>query len=157
MKRFSIIIFSLILSACTLNSTQEKSLQQALNEYIETHNEGKVVGFASMTHPSVLRYYNNLGAEAFSQQFELVDTSYNSSIWSDAIIRSTEKSGEKIHVLYRLKEVSTQENAKVKNIHIVAISEDNGQNWLFLKEKDYQNGLIFNKEEKLFLSVDFDK
>lgn len=149
MKTIYFLLLMAIITSCTLNSTQEKSLQNALNEYVKLHNEGKVTGFAALTHPSVLKYYNNLGENAFAQKFELVDTSYNSATWQNAIIRSTKKEKEKIHVLYRIKEIPSEKDLDPKHIHIVAISKDNGINWLFIDEQDYRNDKIFRKENRL--------
>lgn len=150
MKYFALLTLIILLAACTLDSTQEKALQGALNEYISIHNDGKVTGFAALTHPSVLKYYTDLGDKAFSEKFELVDTSFTSVYWHDAIIRSTEKDGDKIHVLYRLKEVTLYAEEEIQeSIQIVAISEDNGVNWLFLEERDYRNDDIIEEKNRL--------
>lgn len=149
MKYFALLFLIVSISCCTLNSAQEKSLQQALNEYIAVHNDGKVTGFASLTHPSVLKYYTKLGDDAFSQKFELIDTSYNSTLWQDAIIRSTKKNDKKIHVLYLVKEFSNNKEMELGTVNIVAISEDDGVNWSFLEERDYRNDDIWAEEERL--------
>lgn len=132
-----ILFISLIcfLTACGLNSSQEKSLNIAIAKYLMSVNSDLKLSRAAATHPDVLKYYKALGNKAFKGIFEK-----ETGIWTDAVVGVVKKEDKIIHVELKVANTEDLIEDKSKNrFSIFAISTDDGNSWFFVEEKDYKN------------------
>ncbi len=139
----------LLLGSCTLNADQEVSLNNALTSYINSRNNGAVMSYVAYTHPKVVSHYKNEGDSAFQSRFD-VSNEYTRPFFQDGLIRTTQKNNNTIHVKYQFKKIEDYDyDMHVSEAAVIAISEDEGQNWFFTDEDDYFNTTIFKNNERL--------
>ena len=137
MRKLFYLFLLVFLSACGLNSSQEKSLNIAVAKYLMAVNSDLKLSRAAATHPEVLKYYKSKGHNAFKEYFEK-----ETGIWQDAVIGKMDQEGTTIHVELKLLNSEEMENNKSDNrFSIYAISSDNGNSWFFVEEKDYNSKL----------------
>lgn len=143
-------IFLIFLTSCALNSEQESALHKAVTDYVASHNTGAVMSYVSLTHPSVVTYYKDLGDSVFQSKFELASDDTEGYFLQDATVRSIKSGNGKIHVLYRFLRVDQDYLAPdAEEFEIVAISEDDGKKWFFIEMNDYKNDAIYAPENRL--------
>ncbi len=142
-----IILLLFVLIGCSLNADQERFLSEAQRAYVEARNEADVLKYVGYTHPSVIAYYKNDEDSAFQNKFDLSSQSFTIQ---DGSIRFIKTKGSSIHVDYIFKTVEKGSFGEFgEDIHIMAISEDNGKTWFFLDEMDYRNEQIIALEHQL--------
>ncbi|TNF46681.1 MAG: hypothetical protein EP305_10380 [Bacteroidetes bacterium] len=137
------------LFACTLNSEQEAELNESTQSYLAARQNGAILMYVSKTHPEVIRYYKSLGDSSFIKKFELSPSEFSIS---DASIEQIKKSDDEIHVLYTSQSVEHMFSSEVKDtFKFVAISTDNGQQWLYMDYSDYVDKSIAPSVKRLLL------
>lgn len=131
---FLLFVSVLFFSACGLNASQEKSLNMAVAKYLFAVNEDLKLSRASYMHPSVLKYYKNKGQREFKNLFVR-----EKMLWTDAVVGKIKTNGEMVQAELKiaLKEHEYAVPEK-ERISIYAISDDNGQSWFFVEERDYK-------------------
>ncbi|MFT5859399.1 MAG: hypothetical protein ACI865_001500 [Flavobacteriaceae bacterium] len=135
---------------CSLNSTQEASLNNAVLSYVDSHNAGAVMKFVSIIHPKVVQYYEGEGDEAFKQKFELFSQMEGGAYIQDGTVWEIETKGKSIHARYTFLSIEDNyENFGSAEIEVIAISEDQGVTWFFVDREDYKNNAIFNDDFRL--------
>lgn len=135
---------------CSLNSTQEAALNNAVLSYVESHNGGAVMKFVSITHPNVVAYYKGMGDDAFKRKFELFSQLDGGDYIQDGTVWEIETEGKTIHARYTF--LSVEETYDLFNsteIEVIAISEDNGVTWFFVDATDYKNDSVFKDDFRL--------
>jgi hypothetical protein len=135
---------------CSLNATQEASLNNAVLTYVESHNTGAVMKFVSIIHPKVVEFYEGEGDEAFKRKFELFPQMDGGDYIQDGTVWEIETKGKSIHARYTFLSVEdSYENFNPAEVEVIAISEDQGVTWFFVDGKDYKNDAIFNDNFRL--------
>ena len=141
------LLFLLFLTACSLNATQEASLNNAKTSFINAKNNGSVMSYVAFTLPDAVAYYQKQGDSVFQKRFDLSENNYNTFIQDGNIRKITQKEGE-IQVKFEFLEVNMEEVSQEKQI-LYALSDDDGKTWFFLEEEDYFNDEIFSPEKRL--------
>lgn len=141
------ILLLFVLFGCALNADQERILNEAQRAYADARNEADVLKYVGFTHPSVIAHYKNLADTLFQKKFDLSTDAYTIQ---DGTIRKIKKQGESIHVDYLFKTIEKGSFGVFgDDVHIMAISEDNGKSWFFLDESDYRNEQIIAAKYQL--------
>ena len=65
------LLLLIVLSSCSLNSTQEQSLNSAKVSYINSKNNGSVMSYVAYTLPEAVAYYKSKGDSVFQKRFDL--------------------------------------------------------------------------------------
>lgn len=137
------ILFFLLFTACGLSSEQEMALNKDLLEYIYARNNGDAIKQIGYTHPSVVKKYvegDSLELHARFQELKpkvdgaprnLSDSTF---IWDNYYVMSVSSSGKSVQVHITIK--ATNDLGEEKSIPMVAVSLNNGKNWVFLKEDE---------------------
>jgi hypothetical protein len=120
----------LILSACTLSADQEQKLNQAVSAYLHARNDCQIVNYVAFTHPSLVAKFKEEGDSVFQTKF---DCTMDSLLLEDPTIRTVEKEGNDIQVLFDITAFDeyTYQQTKEKQ-QLVAISSDQGKSWFFI-------------------------
>lgn len=150
MKKLSLYLLLLLITACSLNAEQEASLHKSKTQYINGYNEGEVATYVAFTHPNAVAYYKNLGDSLFKEKYNL-SVEMNRPFLQDGTIRKIESRGNEIHVKYEFLSIGIEDyfgDNPMKKI-IYAISVDDGQSWFFVDEEDYFNEKIISKKDRL--------
>ncbi len=140
-------LFLLFLSACSLNATQEATLNKAKTSFINAKNNGSVMNYVAFTLPVAVAYYQQQGDSVFQKRFDLSENNYNTFIQDGNIREIAKKEGE-IQVKFEFLEVNIEEVSKVKK-YVYALSDNDGKSWFFLEEEDYFNDNIFSPDKRL--------
>lgn len=149
MKIIAIISTLLLLTACSLNATQEASLNNAKTSFINAKNNGSVMSYVAFTLPDAVAYYQKQGDSVFQKRFDLSENNYNTFIQDGNIRKITQKDGV-IQVKFEFLEVNMDEVSKENQI-LYAMSDNDGESWFFLEEEDYFNDAIFSPEKRLIV------
>lgn len=139
----------LIISACSLTGNQEQALNRAVTSYVDARNDAVLLSYVAFTHPNVVAYYKDKGDSLFLNKFNL-NEEHNWMYIQDGNQKLIEKSSNNIHVKYSF--IASNEfefDNGVKEIFILAISNDNGVNWFFVDEEDYTNNNIISEKDRL--------
>ena len=140
----------LLLVGCSLNSTQEASLNRAVTAYMESNNAGALVSFVSFTHPNAVKYYKEQGDTVFQNRFRLFTDDGDGEYLQDPVIKTIETDGNIIHVHYSILRVEDYFfSQRATETDLVAVSEDDGANWFFIEGRDYKNEKIISKDNRL--------
>ena len=139
----------LLTGSCSLNSSQEATLHQAVTSYVDAHNNGAVMAYVSYTHPNVVGFYENQGDSIFRQKFELFSSESGGDYIQEGNVKEIEKRNGQIHVRYIFDSYTDEYDASVANLGVIALSGDDGVTWFFAQEEDYKNEKIFSKDEQL--------
>lgn len=142
------LVSTTILGACTLSATQEKKLNESLSAYINARNECLVVSYVAFTYPEIVMNYRSQSDSVFKAAFDCnSDTLY----LQDPIVRSTLKERETIHVKYDLDVFNKNTGERLKEKHtLYAISEDSGNSWFFMNNKEYVDKTMLPNFKRLF-------
>ena len=147
--KFNYIFLVLLLTACSLNSTQEAALNNAVINYVDAHNKGAVMEYVSIAHPKVVAYYNSLGEDEFKDKFELFSKVEGGDFIQDGTVWEIESQGKSIHAKYTFLSIGDINGLRSSELEIIAISEDNGLSWFFVDAPDYRNEKIFDNDFRL--------
>ncbi len=156
MKRL-LALLSLILciTACTLNAEQEQFLSEQISIYFNARNKGNSLVFVSLTHPDVVKYYQQQGDKVFMKKFKkdsvnVTNTSYFGSpeLYYNPIIKRRESSNKNYQVLIEA-EYKTEDSEQVK-AHFYAVSSNDAKTWFFIDSADFYNKKIKLRFKKLF-------
>lgn len=140
----------MLLWQCTLSASQEASLNSSLSKYIQARNECQVVGLVGFTYPELVKDYKNQGDSSFQQKFDCENNREYYYAIQNATLRETMKQDKIIHVLYEFDGYGEQEDEYLKrNFQLVAISENDGENWFFISRTDYNNDSLCKNMERL--------
>ena len=147
--KFLIVLLLLILGACALNADQEASLNNAMVSFVNSKNNGAVMSYVAFTHPNAVAFYKEKGDSIFKARFDLSNAE-NDAFLQDGNIREIQHDKSKIHVKYSFLSVESDiyEN-KATEVIIFAISEDKGNSWFFIDERDYTNNDIIESTNRL--------
>ena len=140
-------LFLLFLTACSLNATQEASLNNAKVSFINAKNNGSVMSYVAFTLPEAVAYYKDQGDSVFQKRFDLSGTNYNSFI-QDGNIREIRQEEGEIQVKFEFLEVNMDEVSK-ETLTLYALSKNEGVSWFFLEKEDYFNDDIFPSDKRL--------
>ncbi len=133
----------LILCQCTLSARQEEALNSSLAKYMQARNECMVTGLVGFTYPELVRDFKEAGDSLFSGKFDCDNNPEYYYAIQNATLRSTESEGEMIQVLYEFDGYGELEDEyKKRNFKLVAVSENDGENWFFIPWKDYTNDTL---------------
>jgi len=149
-KLFFCIPILLLLWQCTLSASQEAALNSSLSKYIQARNDCQVVGLVGFTYPELVKDFKNHGDSAFQQKFDCdKNLEYYYAI-QNATLRQTMKNDKTIHVLYEFDGFGEKKDEYLKrNFQLVAISENDGENWFFISRTDYNNDSLCKNMERL--------
>lgn len=126
------------LVACTLTADQEASLNSSVSRYIQARNECQVVGLVGFTHPELVKDFKSQGDSVFQQKFDCKDNPDYFNLIQNPTLRSTVKEGKTIHVLYDFDEYNQEDDVLSRRaFELVAISDNDGENWFFMPWKNY--------------------
>lgn len=146
-RLFVLFLMLFIVSSCSLNADQERSLSEATSGYLEARKKGAILAVVSMYHPKVVKAYREMGDSVFVAKFSYTPEDH---YLSDPIIQQVEKKGDRVHVLYAVKVVESEWGASNKSLQpFVAISEDAGKSWFFIDRSDYVNKTFSKDLERL--------
>lgn len=146
------VLFGLILLlifSCSLSARQEQTLNKNLVLYLKSIEEQNPLVQVSFTHPEFVKYINSRGDEYFKQIFSSnTEEEYLQIL--DPVMKRVVESDDQIHVLFELKKeyIYRGEN-KSKPFFVVAISENDGENWFFVKYSMYKNKNICKKIKRI--------
>lgn len=145
----SFVLSLVFLAGCTLNSSQEASLNNAMSTYVSAHNNGAVLSYVGVIYPPAVAYYKNKGDSTFHYKFDL-STEADRPLLTDGTILGTKTAGMDIQIKYRFAELEELHSGEsLHKIHF-ALSENDGENWFFIEEKDYFNDTILPQNKRLF-------
>ncbi len=122
--------FTFLLGACTLNATQEQSLNQAVSLYVNAWNKGNTLKYVAMTHPCVVANYQK-NDSLFTRRFSPLPASH---VYHNPMIQTIQKSDKGYRVKFQVNLKMPEE--KSKTIYFYAESEDGLSNWSFYEESD---------------------
>jgi hypothetical protein len=129
-----------ILSSCVISGEQEERLNAQLGKYIEAHNQERLLELIGATEPHVVRYYKQQGDSVFINSFKDYHDG-NKTYFENPIYRETKSEGTLVQRKYQVAYYTNIVEIK-HEYGIFAISDDGGDNWLFVREKDYNNPKI---------------
>lgn len=134
---YSLFCFG-VFAQCTLNASQEARLNKSVSNYTAAINKCQVTGIVGFTHPKVVKYYRDLGDSTFIAHFSCDPT--NNTRITNSTLRKTASKNDEIHALFNF-DVYNINNTRISNkeYQLVAISENNGENWFFIPYQEYQN------------------
>ncbi len=140
----------LFFAQCTLSAKQEASLNSGLAKYIHARNECELVGLVGFTYPDLVKEYKDAGDSVFQYKFNCdKNPDYYYAI-QNATLRESVKENNVIHVLYEFDGYGEKEDElKRRNFQLIAITENNGENWFFMPMKDYKNDSICKDLKRL--------
>ena len=141
------LLVMLLISACTLNSEQERNLNQSLSDYLLAKNECRMVNLVAFTYPELVASIKAEGDSSFMAYF---NCSADSVYFDDPTIRSSVKKNKEIQVCYELRarKMNNVEFGTFKH-ELIAISHDTGKSWFFMDKKEYANKSRISKLKKL--------
>lgn len=151
MKTF-VICFPLLflLVQCTLSAQQEAALNSSLSKYIMARNDCQVVGLVGFTYPELVKDFKNVSDSAFQYKFDCDKNQDYYFAIQNATLRSTSKSNSNIHVLYEFDGYGERNDEfQKRNFKLVAISENDGENWFFMPWTDYTNDTLCKNFKRL--------
>lgn len=141
------ILLVLLITACTLNSEQERTLNRSLSDYLLAKNECRMVNLVAFTYSELVASIRAEGDSSFMAYF---NCSSDSVYLDDPTILTSVKKSKEIQVCYELR------GRKMNNVEfgtfkeqLVAVSHDNGKSWFFLSKKDYVDKSRISKLKKL--------
>ena len=138
MRSGIILILSCLLffvSACTLSGEQEERLNKQLGRYIAAHNDGRLLELIGLTHPAVVKHYKQQGDSLFIEHFrEMPDSA--KTYFEDPTYRDMKDKGKLIQRKYWV-DYYTADAEISREYCIFALSDDGGDNWLFMRQEDY--------------------
>ena len=138
-----------MLGACALNADQETSLHTAMVSYVNSRNNGVVMSYVAYSHPNVVSFYKNQGDSLFKVHFDLSNENER-PFFQDGLIQKIERANNLIHVKYQFKKIGFEDFIQTQDdVHIIAVSENEGETWFFIEEQDYFNDQIIKKENRL--------
>lgn len=141
------ILLLIVLFGCALSADQERALSEAQRSYVDARNNADILKFIGYTHPSVIAHYKNQADSSFQEKFDLSNDPFTIQ---DGTIRLIKQKGTSFHVDYLFKTLEKGSFGVFgDDVHIIAISEDNGKSWFFLDEKDYRNEQIIALKNQL--------
>ena len=140
-------ILLLLASSCSLNATQEASLNNAKTSFINSKNNGTVMSYVAFTLPDVVAYYKDQGDSIFQQRFDLSSLETKNFL-TNGNIRIVEQKSPLIHVKYEFTKVDF-EDVNQSKVYIYALSDNDGKSWFFAEEKDYKNDAILPASKRL--------
>ena len=139
------LLLLIVLSSCSLNSTQEQSLNSAKVSYINSKNNGSVMSYVAYTLPEAVAYYKSKGDSVFQKRFDLSKEQLSEFI-QDGNISKVVNESPIIHVKFNfISNNITDGESEV----IYAISENDGSSWFFAEEVDYKNDKIISEIKQL--------
>jgi len=138
---------TLLLSSCSLSSSQEVALNTAKTSYINSKNNGTVMSYVAFTLPEVVAFYKNQSDSIFQERFDLSSDEY-SDFLTNGNIREIVKNSPEIHVKYEFTNVNVEDVASSKVI-VFALSKNDGITWFFAEKNDYFNDEILSPEKRL--------
>jgi len=141
------LALSLTVSSCSLNATQEASLNNAKTSFINSKNNGTVMSYVAFTLPEVVSYYKSQSDSVFQQRFDL-SSKETTDFLSNGNIRVVEESNSLIHVKYEFTNVNFEDVSQEKVI-VFALSNNTGKSWFFAEENDYFNDDILPDSKRL--------
>ncbi len=145
----SIIVLVLLFTfgACQLSGEQEKRLNENMSAYIHAHNACQPISLAALTYPPLVSEWKSMGDSIFKQNFDCEA----SMEWHDPTVKKTVKNGSVMHVLIDLKAMIPMDYKQNFQGHqlLIAISEDGGESWFFIKKEDYVNKSWMKSVERL--------
>lgn len=151
MKKLLFCFLLLILFVqCTLSAKQEASINSALSKYINARNDCQVVGLVGFTYPELVKEYKQISDSVFQFKFDCdKNPAYYFAI-QNATLRTIAQEKESIHVLYEFDGYGEKEDEfQKRNFKLVAISENNGENWYFLPWTEYTNETLCKNLKRL--------
>lgn len=146
MKYLTFVLLVLVLTCCTLNSTQETSLNQHVSKYIKAKNNCLITGVIGFTYPAYVKELKQTGNKEFMRVFNCNDSTSLQNKLSIPIYRAAKTSEKMIQVKYELDDSQTSQNSHF----LYAISEDDGKTWYFLPGEVYNNVTSCTKLKRLF-------
>jgi hypothetical protein len=137
-----LFILSLLIFSCSLSARQERTLNKSLGLYVQAIQNKTILVEVSMTHPCFLKHINSKGNEYFTYFFQN-NPEEEEMLFFEPRINKIETKGDLIHVLYSIqKEFIYKGNNKKDSASFVAITEDDGENWFFVRKGMYSNEKI---------------
>ena len=107
------------------------------------------MSYVAFTHPKAVAYYKEKGDSVFKERFDLSDAE-KAAFLQDGNIREIERTNSTIHVKYNFLSVEGDYyESKASEVTIFAISNDDGNSWFFIDEKDYMNPEIIEPSNRL--------
>jgi hypothetical protein len=144
---FCFFVLVTLLTSCSLNADQERSLSEATTNFMEARKKGAILAIVSMYHPEIVRTYKERGDSIFVAKFTFVPQDY---YLSDPVIEQIQKKGKTIHVQYSVKSVEVEWGKAKKSLDpFFAISDDAGKSWFFIDYADYVNESIVKDLDRL--------
>lgn len=128
-KFFSILFIFFALGSCSLDATQEKSLNRAIVQYEHSYNNHLQLLEASLTHPCVIASLLSNGDSTFSKYFSHYDFELKNYKVGKVVTKNNEIQVSLTFDMYHPKFLKT----KKKNI--VALSSNSGKHWFFADKK----------------------
>lgn len=138
-----ILILAAVLGSCTISGEQEERLNTQLGKYINAHNDQHLLELIGLSQPDVVRYYKNQGDSLFIQHFKDYHDGEKTYL-EDPTYREMQAQGKLIQRKYWVAYYTNTVEINHRYC-LFALSDDGGNNWLFLRESDY-----FNKDIKGF-------
>jgi hypothetical protein len=118
-----------MLSACALNSTQEKSLNRAIIQYQNAYNKGLTILEVSLTHPCVVD-------AVYKDSLTLIKQFIHSNITMvNYEIDQVEESGKEMRVKLIFSRFDNDKQDTLSKKIIYALSADEGKTWFFAESR----------------------
>lgn len=145
--------FLMLFVQCTLTAKQEASLNSGLAKYIHARNDCELVGLVGFTYPELVKDFKVSGDSSFQYKFDCEKNPEYYYAIKNATLRSTVKEGNEIQVLYEFDGYGERDDEfQKRNFELIAISENDGENWFFIPMAYYKND-SFCKNLKRLITV----
>lgn len=129
MKISLLVPFFLLLSACALNSTQEKSLNRAIIQYQNAYNKGLTILEVSLTHPCVVD-------AVYKDSAKLIKQFIHSNITIDNYeIDQVDQSRKEMRVKLIFSRFDNEKQDTLSKKIVYALSADEGNSWFFAESR----------------------
>lgn len=135
-EKLTILLALILLASCGLSSSQESKLNHVLGTYIKANNEKNSLVLIGLTHPTVVDFYQSQSDTLFLTHF-ITDNEYKQLL--NPFYITTLEDGEWIERVYSVK-INNYLSKKTQKLFV--ISEDHGENWFVVTQKDYFNKSI---------------
>ena len=140
----------LMLVSCNLTATQEQNLNEQTGRYLNALKSKSVLAIVALTYPPYVKHIQSQGDEYFKKSFSVKP--WESELeFTQSKIQEIKSEGKSIHVHYLVEKEYIYDDDEFKNspYEFVAISEDDGSHWFFLKYRVYRDKNICKELKRL--------
>lgn len=124
MKLIKLCFFLCLLSSCGLSTKEELVLSKAVGDYVDAVKDNQVLVKLGLSHPRVVKYYTEQGADTVKKYFDLKQGGIKN------YVRKEVKSIDGTQLITYTYEYNNSPN------YFYALRKKGQENWLFVEQRD---------------------